>query len=262
MARKDDRPEPPFVADLVGELDAISLDELEESAALRERVDTKYVIPREELGSAIARLNGSHRVLEIDGRRSFDYESVYFDTPGLLCFEDHVSERRPRFKTRTRFYRETRACFLEVKVKDAEDRTTKKVLERDPADHGRLTDGGLEFIHESLTELTDEAPPIDLGPTLGTRYRRITLAARDGAGRVSLDFDVRLRAMDNRRVALQDDLALVETKSEQGGGPFDEALVAAGCEPTSVSKYRLGVGLLLADDPEQAGGEPVRRCFG
>ena len=40
-----------------------------------------------------------------------------------------------------------------------------------------------------------------------------------------------------------------------------EALGAEGCDAISISKYRLGIGLLLADDPEGARLDPLRRCF-
>jgi hypothetical protein len=63
--------------------------------------------------------------------------------------------------------------------------------------------------------------------------------------------------MDDR----SDAYALMETKSEGGEGQLDAALIAAGCEPASISKYRLGVGLLLADDPESAHNQSVRSCF-
>jgi hypothetical protein len=46
-----------------------------------------------------------------------------------------------------------------------------------------------------------------------------------------------------------------------GKGQIDAALVASGREPASISKYRLGVGLLLAEDPESAHHESLRNCF-
>jgi hypothetical protein len=36
---------------------------------------------------------------------------------------------------------------------------------------------------------------------------------------------------------------------DEFGSRIDSELRAAGCEAMSISKYRLGVGLLLADDP-------------
>jgi hypothetical protein len=64
--------------------------------------------------------------------------------------------------------------------------------------------------------------------------------------------------------------ATVERRTAgETGGTRDKALEtastpwlsAAGCEPTSISKYRLGVGLLLADDPESAHNQALRNCF-
>ncbi len=75
------------------------------------------------------------------------------------------------------------------------------------------------------------------------------------------DLDVAMESMAGDDVALREDLALVETKTEGEGGVADDHLSALGCEPTAFSKYRLGVGLLLADEPEAARLERLRSCF-
>lgn len=76
--KADDRQEPGWVDELVGTLDPISLDQLDERAALRERVDTKYVVSRPRLVTIVDHLRSASLVQEIDRHRSFDYESVYF----------------------------------------------------------------------------------------------------------------------------------------------------------------------------------------
>jgi VTC domain-containing protein len=243
----------------IRELDPVSLERLDESSAMRRRVDTKYVVAVEQLPDLIGELSESHAALEIDGHRRFSYESVYFDTADLRCFHDHVAGRRPRFKTRSRLYRETGACFFEVKVR--QDEMVKRQRPYPRQAHGTLDDGAREFLDDTLRELAGEPAPTDLAPSLSTRYDRITLGARDGGERTTVDLAVELRTMDDRAVSLRDGRALVETKSEDGGGHADELLRAAGCEPVSLSKYRLGVGLLLADDPEAARIERVRACF-
>ena len=190
----------------------------------------------------------------------FGYENVYFDTPDLRCFHDHVEGARPRFKARTRYYRDTGTCFFEVKVKTGDD-TTKRQRDCDVAEHGVLTESARAFLREAVTDLTGQESPEDLAAALSTSFRRATLSAREGGERATIDLEVVLRAMDDRSVTLRNDYALVETKSEGGEGQLDAALIAAGCEPTSISKYRLGVGLLLADDPESAHNQALRSCF-
>jgi hypothetical protein len=241
---------------VLAELEPISLEELDERSALRRRVDTKYVVPAARLADLIDQVSDSYAVLEIDGHRRFSYESVYFDTPELRCFHDHVNGVRPRFKARTRLYEETGACFFEVKVR-FEDDLVKRQLPYDRGDHGALTDEASRFLDEAL----DGDAPGDLAPTLSTTYERITLGAKSGGERVTTDLSVELRTMDDQSVRLRDELTLVETKSGEGGGHVDELLRANGCRPVSVSKYRLGVGLLLAEDPEAARAESLRVCF-
>ena len=93
---------------------AISLEELDARAALRDRRDAKYVLPVAALDELLARLAGTHRVLEIGGRRTFAYDSVYYDTCGLGTYRAHAQRRRVRFKCRSRLYLDAGRCHFEV----------------------------------------------------------------------------------------------------------------------------------------------------
>src|SRR5579884_4255098 len=105
------------IDELLSAFTTISLQELDEQAELLRRVDNKYAVSRSALEKLFKTLNDDHRVLEIDGRRTFSYRSTYFDTPQLRCFTDHVEDRVPRFKVRTRLYEDAEACMFEVKIK-------------------------------------------------------------------------------------------------------------------------------------------------
>jgi hypothetical protein len=59
----------------------VSLESLDERAALLHRVDDKYAVSGSEFGVLVESLRESHEVLEIDGRRVFAYSTTYFDTP-------------------------------------------------------------------------------------------------------------------------------------------------------------------------------------
>ena len=65
------------------ELAPVTLDELNAVAALQTRVDRKYVLTPSGVDSLLERLDHDVRVLDVDSRRRFAYESVYFDTPEL-----------------------------------------------------------------------------------------------------------------------------------------------------------------------------------
>jgi hypothetical protein len=61
-------------------LAAIGLDELDAVAALRRSFDAKYLLSRDALPELLERLAPTHRVLEIEGGRAFEYRTTYFDT--------------------------------------------------------------------------------------------------------------------------------------------------------------------------------------
>jgi VTC domain len=197
----------------VDELEPIDLEQLDEQARLRRRVDAKYVVPDQVAAATVQSLAAGYRALEIDKRRRFTYESVYFDTAGLRCFRDHVEGTRPRFKVRSRYNHETEACFFEIKIKRADDETVKRQRPYDHAQHGTITPGARRFVEETLRELADEEVPADLAPSLITTYQRLTLSAREGGERATLDLAVRMRVPPGRRHALGR-----RSRGRRGGG--------------------------------------------
>ncbi|MBT8217984.1 MAG: molecular chaperone, partial [Acidimicrobiia bacterium] len=68
----------------VGDLPGISLAEVTAEAALLSRKDRKYLVPLDVARGLLGQ--DGLRVLEIDGRRTFHYESVYFDTPDRVSY--------------------------------------------------------------------------------------------------------------------------------------------------------------------------------
>ena len=229
--------------ELVDGFDPVSLDELDERAALLRRVDNKYAVEQERFEELLTRLRDDHQVLDIDGRRVFAYCSTYFDTPELRCFTDHVEDRQPRFKARTRLYVDSDHCVFEVKLKGEHGETDKRQTDHAVEDAERFTDSARECLKQALGDAGLE-PPDDMQPTLLTRFHRITLAAREGSERLTCDLGVRLSSPDGEAAELHEGMILVETKSESGESPADGVLDDMGIEPISLSKYRVGMSLV------------------
>ena len=241
------------------EFEPVSLEELDERASLQKRVDDKYIVTLDRLADLLGDLRADHQVLEIDGCRTFDYRSVYFDTPDYRCFTEHVRDVKPRFKLRTRHYITTEQCVFEVKVKQADGETVKESIDYEGASADRLTDEAHELIAEVLARHGID-PPAELRPTLATEFRRSTLGLADGPERQTIDRELRLRCGDDL-LCLGDDRALLETKTEDGEGRADRALREAGVEPVSFSKYRLGIGQLARPGEDLGYDEPLRPAF-
>jgi VTC domain len=244
----------------VERFEPISLEELDERAALQRRVDNKYVVPADRVADALDTLRDDHRALDIDGRRSFAYESTYFDTPGLTCFRAHVDGRSPRFKVRTRLYADSGACSFEVKLKLADGETAKEQRDHDADERDRLTTDARAFLDRALREHLGRPAPAGLDSALVTRFRRSTLGHADGGERVTIDVELDLVRPGGERARLKEPCAIVETKTPDGDGRCDALLRDAGYEPVSLSKYRTGIALLAADDPEPPSPDP-RRLF-
>src|SRR3712207_2059730 len=163
--------------DLQGHIDgfgAVSLREVEERAALQDRVDCKYIVTCDTVERLFSGLGDDFRALEIAGERLQRYDSVYFDTPELTSYKEHLQGRRKRFKCRTRLYG-TSVCFLDLKVKGRRGQTVKSRLPLSPAQHGSLSRQGRPFLKRGLLEEYGCAVPAGLVPTLQTSFERLTL---------------------------------------------------------------------------------------
>ncbi|MGB8020537.1 MAG: polyphosphate polymerase domain-containing protein [Candidatus Nanopelagicales bacterium] len=219
-------------------LPAIDVATLSAQAGLMTRVDRKYLVDRGLLPVVLDWLPPDVRVLEIAGRRAFDYRSVYFDTPTLTSYLLAARRRPRRWKVRTRSYLDSGTHWLEVKTRDGRGRTQKSRVPWSQADAERIVGDGADFVAASLvgTVADPEAVVSELAAVLSTRYRRITLQLPSQSARVTVD--VGLRAADHTGKGLVvPSLMVVETKTSGPACAADRALWSMGQRPIKVSKY-------------------------
>ncbi|RZU63511.1 polyphosphate polymerase domain-containing protein [Zhihengliuella halotolerans] len=227
----------------------VCLDELNTTAALQSRTDRKYVLDTAEAWRLIALLGEDVRVLDISGRRSFGYHSVYFDTPDLASYHLSAHGRRHRFKVRTRTYLDTGTSFLEVKTRGRRAVTVKDRVPHGPAHADELDDAGHDYLERQLDEALGRRPDRldELAPVLASDYRRTTFLLPESASRVTLDTDLVWTDASSggggRAFGLQDQVVL-ETKSAGAAGPLDRLLWRAGIRPARISKFATGLAVL------------------
>lgn len=226
--------------DLIAGLEPVGLQAVQDTADLQTRIDKKYLIPVATLGTLVRALEPSLTVLEIDGQHAFDYESVYFDTPGLQLYRDHVQGRRHRYKVRTRHYLNSGLCLLEVKAKGGRTQTVKHRLPWTQDHSRRIVGSGLDFVDGFLRG----RPEADsLIPVVTSRYRRATLVDFEHGLRITCDIDLEFDA-SGRGFVVPAGHVLVETKSRTGRAEPDRLLHRLGARDLSVSKYCAGIALL------------------
>ncbi len=242
--------------DTVRSLPTLTLDEVNEHAALQTRVDRKYIVRPEAWGTVLASLDREPSVLQIDGLRGFRYSSTYYDTSDLQSYRDAARNRPHRFKVRTRHYLDTGSRAVEVKMRSASGATVKsrQWLDADtapdgchlPADAAAFV-GGFDRIGEKARRLTE---------VLTTSYERVTLVTADS--RVTVDRRVAATDVHGRHLDYGD-LLIVETKSPGGAGAVDRALWAGGLRPARISKYCTSLAALRPDLPSNRWSRSLRR---
>ncbi|HEY9413388.1 MAG TPA: polyphosphate polymerase domain-containing protein [Pseudonocardia sp.] len=226
----------------------ISLEDLVESADLQVRMDRKYFVPAATFRTLIDELGPEFTVLEIDGRRTFDYESVYFDTAELLTYRAHLQGRRRRFKVRTRTYLNSGLCMFEVKTEGVRENTVKGRIPHPLTRRGSLTLEAYTFLCQTLREALDHRAPEGLRPVVTNLYRRTTFASPSAGARLTCDVSV---SCHSGRASMADTgtHVLVESKSANGASKADLILRRLGVRPASISKYCIGVAALYPEVP-------------
>lgn len=227
----------------------ISLQALNAKAAMLERLDNKYVVRASVLDAAAAELADKFDVLEIDGRRAFTYDTCYFDDAERRSYFDHHQGRRQRMKVRIRRYVESALCYVEVKLKDKRGITVKKRMPYDPARYDQLDPSAMAHVEKSHQSLYGRVFGKPLEPVLKMSYRRITLVAKEGGERMTIDTGIRFAAeasgdQDGNACRTGDQVFIVETKSSNGHGIADAILRRHHQHPTGgCSKYCVGMSV-------------------
>ena len=227
------------IEELLESLPTVDLARLDAVAGLLVRRDRKYVVPMAGALRLLAEAAPTARVLAVDGRRTFHYESIYFDTADRLSYVAAARGRPRRFKVRTRTYLDSGVCMVEVKVRGRRGETVK---ERHPyaADRRWELDGPARRFVGAIASTAGVVP--DLEPALETRYCRSTLLL-PGRARVTIDRDLVGCLADGPQASLTD-MVIIETKSPGPPTPADRALWAMGCRPIRLSKYCTSLAVL------------------
>lgn len=239
-------------------LAAVDLASLDAAAALLLRRDRKYVVPLPVAARLVEAMAGSAAVLEIAGRRSFRYESVYFDTPDAASYLAAARRRPRRCKVRTRSYLDAGRCLLEVKTRDPRGRTVKARREHPIEARDRLDGAGRAFVGANPLVGRDV---LALEPALTTAFARSTLLVADGAAapgangrdaagaaRLTIDTGLEARTPDGRLVVLVG-MAIIETKTSGPPSAADRLLWELGQRPTRISKFCTSLAALRPDLP-------------
>ena len=216
---------------ILNKFDPISLNEMDRVKLLK-RVDTKYLISKDDLSDVLLALLGDYYILEINDRRIFSYHTNYFDTPDKKYFREHHQGKTSRHKVRFRNYKESDTSFLEIKYK-YKGETNKLRIKSAFDKEFSLTQR--EFIEQYIPEKLEL-----LQSSLENTFNRITLIHKTLNERATIDLDINFISSDN--IISLEKHVIIEIKQERRirTSLLYKSLKSNGFRPIRISKYCIG----------------------
>ena len=227
------------IENILEQFDPVSLEDLKDYRLLN-RIDTKYICNIKLLPEILIKAKDHFNIQTIANERSFDYESLYFDTSDLKTYFDHHQGKRIRYKIRFRKYIDTGDTFLEIKKKRNSTRTNKK---RDKFQFSP----SLNEVHNKFLGSFVDIPESGLEPSIWTIFNRITLAGKKQIERITIDRNIRFKKNETEKGL--PNMIIIEVKRNKTGdiSPFTRILKELNIRPFGISKYILGNILLNPD---------------
>lgn len=217
---------------------------------LMNRIDTKFVMPRSMLPVLLTMAQAEYCVQQVAGKRTGDYDTVYYDTETLDMYIRHHDRQLVRQKIRVRTYVESRLYFLEVKRKNNKGRTKKKrialpsaAITPDMIGQGKETFRVDEFI-AAKSRYTYE----QISPRLRTVFTRITLVNHAHTERLTIDMGLSFTNIRTGASVSYPELVIVELKRDGNvPSPMLTIMQTLRIHPLKISKYCIGTALTTPD---------------
>ncbi|MDA0979792.1 MAG: polyphosphate polymerase domain-containing protein [Bacteroidetes bacterium] len=175
-----------------------------------DRREEKFLIPNTWCAPLAKSLDKDYKILEINGNRQFEYRNLYFDTPENNFLDDHIRERKNKYKVRIRSYVNSNICFLEIKEKNVHGRSVKMRVQRTSEKwDAPLTDSEKRFLSERIPFASE------LSPVLYISYSRFTLAHLNKGERITFDTDLTFTSIQGKISKPLQGLLVIELKQAE-----------------------------------------------
>lgn len=216
----------------------IGLEEMDKVKLLTRR-DTKYILNDESTALILEALKDDYFIVEINGHRHMQYNTLYYDTLDYRLYTLHHNGKLNRYKVRSRSYKDTDTSFFEVKFKDNKGNTVKSRYIIDGIEK-QLGVTAKNFItHKTTIE------PNELASSMWVNYKRLTLVSKRFDERVTIDTDLCFEF--NGQSKEYKGLVICELKQDKftQDSKISHVLRDMKIEEAGMSKYCLGVASLI-----------------
>ncbi|MFH1830245.1 MAG: polyphosphate polymerase domain-containing protein [Pseudomonadota bacterium] len=232
--------------DIIKKFKPITLEEIDSikaSVKLLKRHDTKFIFSTKKLFSLMESLLPHYRILEMNNKRFFKYENLYFDTEDCIFYQQHHNRKFNRYKLRYRKYVDLNSHFWEIKFKTNKRKTIKKRFEQS---------FNITELTDNIKDITRNVLPKNFGidldlikPSLWIFFSRFTLANTDLMERITIDVEITYRNIAGHEKDLKG-IAVAELKQAKFSlsSPFVREAKKNKIYIKPFSKYCTGIALM------------------
>lgn len=215
----------------------ISLDEMNE-VKLLDRFDSKYWFSLECLPEILGNIQDNYQILEIEGERIQQYETIYYDTLDDEFYLNHHNGKLNRLKIRKRQYVNSAINFLEIKKKNNKGKTIKQRIPIETFDES-LSLNELKFIY-SHTGLSGQK----FKTGIKNSFSRITLVHKDFTERCTIDLNLSF-TYNGVRTGINR-MAIIELKkgNNKSSSEMEQVMKICRIYQNVFSKYCIGRAIL------------------
>lgn len=221
------------LTEILASFNSVSLDEMDD-VKLLDRLDTKFLFPIDQLPQILNNLQPFYRILEVEGNRSSQYETIYYDTNDFLMYRQHLNGKSNRFKIRFRHYMDSGIAFFEIKFRNNKGHTIKERLKKQES---------LDIYAEGPRKLIAGRTglnPDQLSLVLNVYYSRITLVDIRFSERVTIDTGLYYKNEKGEKSFSS--LVIAEVKQERNSrSEMISILRKHHVRQVRISKYCLGI---------------------
>tara|TARA_B100000900_G_C20452918_1_gene663926 strand:- start:188 stop:940 length:753 start_codon:yes stop_codon:yes gene_type:complete len=203
---------------------------------LLQRTDTKYLLSKARLLDLLPNLFEHYYALEIKGKKTSVYHTLYLDTAEKKYFMQHHQGRYKRHKVRFRTYIETGISFLEVKLKQKGITNKKRIT---TTIQEGLDQNQISFLKQWIPENIE-----DLSPSLQNTFNRITLVHKTDQERVTIDFNLNFTRNDKKVILTEPVIIELKQSKFNRKSIISKLLRTNLIRPQQMSKYCVGCILL------------------
>lgn len=225
----------------LNQLTPISLKEMDR-VKLQNRTDTKFVFNADLLPIILTDIAEFYAILEIKGKRTNNYKTLYYDTKEFKSYIQHHNGKANRIKVRFRNYVESNLNYLEVKFKNNKNRTIKARTKTE-AIETKLSAFSKEFIENNSYSFYEGN---EVTPVLWNNFTRLTLVHKTKNERLTIDLNLGFESFLNGSKKDINHIIIAEVKQEKASSNSDfiQAIKKHHIRKSSMSKYCVGTALL------------------